>query len=105
MLRARGFVACRPYGIRAATYSTVRTIKEGWEAVIGIEVHAQINTKTKLFSGKQATHSFPVQELTLFFVIDSPTSFNEPVNTNISVIDAAYPGVQPVQSFENNGGP
>lgn len=27
------------------------TIKEGWEAVIGIEVHAQINTKTKLFSG------------------------------------------------------
>lgn len=28
-------------------------IKEGWEAVIGIEVHAQINTKTKLFSGKK----------------------------------------------------
>lgn len=26
-------------------------IKEGWEAVIGIEVHAQINTKSKLFSG------------------------------------------------------
>jgi hypothetical protein len=28
------------------------SIKQGWEAVIGIEVHAQINTKTKLFSGK-----------------------------------------------------
>ncbi|ORX55577.1 Aspartyl/glutamyl-tRNA amidotransferase subunit B [Hesseltinella vesiculosa] len=52
------------------------TSHSGWEAVIGIEVHAQINCKTKLFSG-------------------SPTSFNAPVNTNVSVIDAAYPGVQP----------
>ena len=25
--------------------------KQGWEAVIGIEVHAQIDSKTKLFSG------------------------------------------------------
>lgn len=31
--------------------STKGSIKEGWEAVIGIEVHAQINSKTKLFSG------------------------------------------------------
>lgn len=95
-------MACRPFCLRSATYSTVRTIKEGWEAVIGIEVHAQINTKTKLFSGKQATHPFLVQELT-FFVIDSPTSFNEPVNTNVSVIDAAYPGVQPVLSLKSLG--
>ncbi|ORZ12690.1 Aspartyl/glutamyl-tRNA amidotransferase subunit B [Absidia repens] len=58
------------------SFATARTIKDGWQAVIGIEVHAQINTKTKLFS-------------------DSPTSFNEPVNTNISVVDAAFPGVQP----------
>ncbi|SAL96483.1 hypothetical protein [Absidia glauca] len=61
---------------RSSSPPFLEFMAEGWEAVIGIEVHAQINTKTKLFS-------------------DSPTSFNEPVNTNISVIDAAYPGVQP----------
>ncbi|KAI8994896.1 aspartyl/glutamyl-tRNA amidotransferase subunit B [Pilobolus umbonatus] len=55
--------------------STAR-IKEGWEAVIGIEVHAQLNTKTKLFS-------------------DSSTSYNDPINTHVSVMDAAFPGVQP----------
>ncbi|KAH8552069.1 B subunit of glutamyl-tRNA amidotransferase [Umbelopsis sp. PMI_123] len=48
----------------------------GWKAVIGLEIHAQINSHTKLFS-------------------DSLTSFNAPVNSNISVIDAAFPGVQP----------
>ncbi|GAA5815423.1 hypothetical protein MFLAVUS_008931 [Mucor flavus] len=52
------------------------TIKEGWEAVIGIEVHAQINTKTKLFS-------------------DSSTSYNDLINTHVSSFDAAFPGVQP----------
>ncbi|CAO3611752.1 unnamed protein product [Cunninghamella echinulata] len=67
----------KPYTrIHKATFVTVKTIKPEWEAVIGIEVHAQIKTKTKLFS-------------------DTPTSFNEPVNTNVSVVDAAYPGVQP----------
>ncbi|KAG2214007.1 hypothetical protein INT47_001278 [Mucor saturninus] len=52
------------------------SIKEGWEAVIGIEVHAQLNTKTKLFSG-------------------SSTSYNDLINTHVSTIDAAFPGVQP----------
>ncbi|KAI9277745.1 glutamyl-tRNA amidotransferase B subunit [Umbelopsis sp. AD052] len=48
----------------------------GWNAVIGLEIHAQIDSQTKLFS-------------------DSLTSFNAPVNSNISVVDAAFPGVQP----------
>ncbi|KAF7730430.1 hypothetical protein EC973_002237 [Apophysomyces ossiformis] len=62
---------------RARLYTaTARTLPDGWEAVIGIEVHAQINSKTKLFS-------------------DTPTSFNDQVNTKVSIIDAAYPGVQP----------
>ncbi|RIB08742.1 Aspartyl/glutamyl-tRNA amidotransferase subunit B [Gigaspora rosea] len=47
-----------------------------WEAIIGLEVHAQLNSKTKLFSLSSA-------------------SFNEPVNTNVSVIDAAFPGTLP----------
>lgn len=45
------------HGLRFLSTSTSTStkgfIKEGWEAVIGIEVHAQINTKTKLFSGKK----------------------------------------------------
>lgn len=36
-----------------ATRADRRVYKNGWEAVIGIEVHAQINSKTKLFSGMQ----------------------------------------------------
>ncbi|KAL0074746.1 aspartyl/glutamyl-tRNA amidotransferase subunit B [Phycomyces blakesleeanus] len=59
-----------------ATSQNHRYIKDNWEAIIGIEVHAQINSNTKLFS-------------------DTPTSFNDLVNTNISTIDAAFPGVQP----------
>ncbi|KAM3585931.1 hypothetical protein VKS41_002469 [Umbelopsis sp. WA50703] len=53
-----------------------QTRVNGWNAVIGLEIHAQIDTRTKLFS-------------------DTVTSFNSPVNTNISVVDAAFPGVQP----------
>ncbi|KAF1806279.1 GatB/GatE catalytic domain-containing protein [Mucor lusitanicus] len=69
--------ASKKHGLRFfATASTKGFIKEGWEAVIGIEVHAQINTKTKLFS-------------------DSSTSYNDQVNTHVSTIDAAFPGVQP----------
>ncbi|KAG0191576.1 hypothetical protein DFQ28_011552 [Apophysomyces sp. BC1034] len=56
--------------------AVTRASPNGWETVIGIEVHAQINSKTKLFS-------------------DTPTSFNDQVNTKVSVIDAAFPGVQP----------
>ncbi|KAI8085068.1 B subunit of glutamyl-tRNA amidotransferase [Halteromyces radiatus] len=78
MLRTSRYIKTKTqyYILRKATFVTAKPIKEGWEAVIGIEVHAQINTKTKLFS-------------------DTPTSFNEPVNSNVSIIDAAFPGVQP----------
>lgn len=77
------------------TLHTLSNIKSGWEAVIGIEVHAQINTKTKLFSGTH-THTYILYvELTRY--IDSSTSYNDHVNTHVSVIDAAFPGVQPVR--------
>ncbi|KAI8379250.1 aspartyl/glutamyl-tRNA amidotransferase subunit B [Radiomyces spectabilis] len=61
---------------RGFATATRHSIKDGWEAVIGIEVHAQINSTTKLFS-------------------DTPTSFNDEVNTKISTVDVAFPGVQP----------
>lgn len=39
--------------LRFHSTTTRGSLKEGWEAVIGIEVHAQINTKSKLFSGNE----------------------------------------------------
>ena len=50
---------------------------EGWNLVIGIEIHAQVNTKSKLFSS-------------------SPTDFGSKPNSQVSLIDAAMPGMLPV---------
>jgi len=48
-----------------------------WEVVIGMEVHAQIASKAKLFSG-------------------ASTTFGAEPNTNVSLVDAAMPGMLPV---------
>ena len=48
-----------------------------WEIVIGIEVHAQIISESKLFSG-------------------SSTSFGSEHNTQVSFVDAGMPGMLPV---------
>ena len=48
-----------------------------WESVIGLEVHAQINAESKLFSS-------------------APHQFNSPVNSNVSFFDASIPGTLPV---------
>lgn len=50
---------------------------EGWNLVIGIEIHAQVNSKSKLFSS-------------------SPTDFGSKPNSQVSLIDAAMPGTLPV---------
>ncbi len=52
-----------------------------WEVVIGLEVHAQIMSKSKLFSG-------------------APNSFGAEPNTNVSLVDAAMPGMLPVPNAE-----
>ena len=98
--------------------------KNGWEAVIGIEVHAQINSKTKLFSGKlrilkkgetkqssslltwktrvmekktpYVTRKIDMILSTLLLFIDMETSYEEPPNSKVSTVDLAFPGVQPV---------
>ena len=48
-----------------------------WEVVIGLEVHAQAVTEAKLFSG-------------------APTAFGAEPNTQVSLVDAAMPGMLPV---------
>lgn len=52
-----------------------------WEVVIGLEVHAQITSNAKLFSG-------------------ASTKFGAEPNANVSLIDAAMPGMLPVPNRE-----
>ncbi|AQS41591.1 MAG: Aspartyl/glutamyl-tRNA(Asn/Gln) amidotransferase subunit B [Candidatus Tokpelaia hoelldobleri] len=52
-----------------------------WEVVIGMEVHAQVTSQSKLFSG-------------------ASTSFGAEPNNNVSLIDAAMPGMLPVINAE-----
>ncbi len=48
-----------------------------WETVIGLEVHAQVMSDAKLFSG-------------------AATAFGAGPNTQVSLVDAAFPGMLPV---------
>jgi aspartyl-tRNA(Asn)/glutamyl-tRNA(Gln) amidotransferase subunit B len=52
-----------------------------WEVVIGLEIHAQLATKSKIFSG-------------------SATAYGAPPNSQASLVDLAYPGVLPVLNAE-----
>ncbi|MEZ5770311.1 MAG: Asp-tRNA(Asn)/Glu-tRNA(Gln) amidotransferase subunit GatB [Defluviimonas denitrificans] len=51
--------------------------KEDWELVIGLEVHAQVASNAKLFSG-------------------ASTTFGAEPNSNVAFVDAAMPGMLPV---------
>ncbi len=62
-----------PYRIRGATGD--------WEVVIGLEVHAQITSNAKLFSG-------------------ASTAFGAEPNSQVSLVDAAMPGMLPVPNRE-----
>src|SRR5579872_3679842 len=52
-----------------------------WEVVIGMEVHAQVNSQAKLFSG-------------------AATAFGAAPNSQVSLVDAALPGMLPVINEE-----
>ncbi|MDA8361126.1 MAG: Asp-tRNA(Asn)/Glu-tRNA(Gln) amidotransferase subunit GatB [Gammaproteobacteria bacterium] len=52
-----------------------------WETVIGLEVHAQLSTRSKIFSG-------------------APTAYGAPPNQQANEIDIALPGVLPVLNRE-----
>ncbi len=56
---------------------TIAGAKGDWELVIGLEVHAQVASKAKLFSG-------------------ASTKFGSEPNSNVSFVDAAMPGMLPV---------
>ena len=52
-----------------------------WEVVIGLEVHAQVTSQSKLFSG-------------------ASTAFGGAPNSHVSLVDAAMPGMLPVINAE-----
>jgi aspartyl-tRNA(Asn)/glutamyl-tRNA(Gln) amidotransferase subunit B len=52
-----------------------------WETVIGLEIHAQLATRSKIFSS-------------------AATAYGAPPNTQANLVDLAYPGVLPVLNAE-----
>jgi aspartyl-tRNA(Asn)/glutamyl-tRNA(Gln) amidotransferase subunit B len=52
-----------------------------WEVVVGLEVHAQVTSEAKLFSG-------------------ASTAFGAEPNSQVSFVDAAFPGMLPVVNGE-----
>src|SRR6201996_5982448 len=59
----------------------IRGASGDWEVVIGMEVHAQVTSKSKLFSG-------------------ASTAFGGEPNSHVSLVDAAMPGMLPVINEE-----
>jgi aspartyl-tRNA(Asn)/glutamyl-tRNA(Gln) amidotransferase subunit B len=59
----------------------VTEARSGWETVIGLEIHAQLATRSKIFSG-------------------AATAYGAPPNAQASLIDLGFPGVLPVLNGE-----
>ncbi len=64
-----------------AAVHTIEGETGSWEMVIGLEVHAQVVSRAKLFSG-------------------AATAFGAEPNTQVSFVDAAFPGMLPVINRE-----
>ena len=67
-------------GNKEMTY-TIKTAQNEWEIVCGLEIHCQIISKSKIFSG-------------------ASTEFGDDANENVSFIDAGMPGMLPVLNKE-----
>ena len=61
----------------APTPKRIAGAKDDWELVIGMEIHAQVSSNSKLFSG-------------------ASTAFGAEPNSNVSFVDCAMPGMLPV---------
>ena len=65
----------------ASPHYTISGATGDWEVVVGLEVHAQVTSNAKLFSG-------------------AATAFGAEPNTQVSLVDAAMPGMLPVLNAE-----
>src|SRR5207249_3486571 len=68
-------------GMTAAKGKLIRGSTGDWEVVIGMEVHAQVTSRSKLFSG-------------------ASTAVGGDPNSHVSLVDAAMPGMLPVINEE-----
>lgn len=69
----------------------------GWQPVIGIEVHAQIKSRRKLFSGKLPYYiDLPHTDLRSDSFTDLNAEENVSEDDRVSLFDAAFPGTLPV---------
>ncbi len=59
----------------------IKTAQNEWEVVVGLEIHCQIISKSKIFSG-------------------ASTEFGDDPNVNVSFVDAGMPGMLPVLNKE-----
>ena len=69
--------ADRKLDYREPQPKVIAGVNDDWELVIGMEVHAQVASQSKLFSG-------------------ASTAFGAEPNSNVSLVDAAMPGMLPV---------
>src|SRR3954447_9576055 len=67
--------------MKAASAKLINGATGDWEMVIGLEVHAQVTSQSKLFSG-------------------ASTEFGGEPNSHVSLVDAAMPGMLPVINEE-----
>src|ERR1700760_1178178 len=68
-------------GMSASNANLIKGATGDWEIVIGMEVHAQVTSNSKLFSG-------------------ASTAFGGEPNSHVSLVDAAMPGMLPVINAE-----
>ncbi|WP_420393224.1 Asp-tRNA(Asn)/Glu-tRNA(Gln) amidotransferase subunit GatB [Acuticoccus sp.] len=73
LARAREPIGSR----RAAPEQLIRGAADDWEVIVGLEIHAQVQSRAKLFSG-------------------ASTAFGGEPNDHVSLVDAAMPGMLPV---------
>ena len=66
---------------RTASTNLIHGATGDWEVIVGMEVHAQVNSRAKLFSG-------------------ASTAFGGEPNSHVSLVDAAMPGMLPVINAE-----
>src|ERR671926_1722585 len=59
----------------------IKSATGDWEVIVGMEIHAQVTSRAKLFSG-------------------ASTAFGAEPNANVSLVDAAMPGMLPVINEE-----
>ena len=67
--------------VHAKPQNLIKGATADWEVIVGLEIHAQVTSKAKLFSG-------------------ASTTFGGEPNSHVSLVDAAMPGMLPVINAE-----